>query len=58
MMDFGTFVTILFWMAMAGFSYYVAGLKNRNQILWGVLGFFFGVFALIVLACLPKVEKK
>lgn len=58
MIDLGTLFYLIFWLAMAGFAYYVAGLKNRNQWLWGVLGFFFGIFTLIVLACLPKVDKQ
>jgi hypothetical protein len=32
--------------------------KNRSAVLWGVLGFFFSVFALFVLLLLPTVERR
>ena len=35
----------------------IAGGKNRNAMLWGVLGFFFGLITLIIIAVLPRVES-
>ena len=32
----------------------LAGHRNRNALLWGCLGFLFGVFALLVCALLPR----
>ena len=31
--------------------------KNRSALLWGLLGFFFSVFALLILLLLPTVEQ-
>jgi hypothetical protein len=35
------------------FCYFIAGQKNRDSTGWLVLGFFFGIFALIAVAGLP-----
>ncbi len=32
----------------------IADRKNRNVIGWGILGFLFGVFALVICAVLPR----
>jgi hypothetical protein len=32
--------------------------KNRSALLWGLLGFFFSVFALFILLLLPTVEQR
>ena len=32
----------------------LAGHRNRNALLWGCLGFVFGVFALLLCALLPR----
>jgi hypothetical protein len=32
----------------------LAGHRNRNALLWGCLGFVFGLFALLVCALLPR----
>lgn len=31
----------------------IAGRKGRSQVLWGILGFFFSIITLIVIALLP-----
>ena len=36
----------------------VAQQKNRSAFLWGVLGFFFSVFALFILLLLPTVQPQ
>jgi len=36
----------------------VAKSKNRETALWGVLGFFFGIFALIILLVIEKREPQ
>jgi hypothetical protein len=32
----------------------IANAKGRNPLLWGILGFLFGLFAIIACACLPR----
>ena len=32
----------------------LAGHRNRNALLWGCLGFLFGLFALLVCVLLPR----
>jgi len=32
----------------------IANAKGRNPLLWGTLGFLFGLFAIIACACLPR----
>ncbi len=32
--------------------------KNRNTFLWWILGFCFGIFALIAIICLPTLENE
>jgi len=36
--------------------YSLAGRKNRNQVGWAFGGFFFGIFALVLLALLGDLE--
>jgi uncharacterized membrane protein len=45
----------IFWSVVCGI---LADRKKRNPIAWGILGFLFGVFALIVLAVLKDAETK
>ena len=33
----------------------IARSKNRNQELWAILGFLFGIFAVIVISLLPNI---
>jgi hypothetical protein len=44
------------FLVSAGFSAYVADVKNRNAATWGILGLVFGIFALIAIAGLPVAE--
>lgn len=32
--------------------------RNRSEVLWGWLAFFYGLFAILVLACLPNINKQ
>jgi uncharacterized membrane protein YeiH len=34
----------------------VAGSKNRDRVGWAILGCLLGIFALLILVCLPKKE--
>lgn len=45
---------LFIWVLFAVACYYLARSKGRNAGGWAVAGLFFGVFALIVLAFLPK----
>ena len=49
---------IIVWVVNVIVCAWLAGLKNRNQIAWGVLAVFFPLFAPIWLAGAPKVEKQ
>ena len=44
---------LILWAVCCGI---LANNKNRNVIGWFVLGTLFGIFSLIILACLPKLE--
>jgi hypothetical protein len=48
----GWWIVILGFVS-AGFSAYLADVKNRNAATWLILGFIFGIFALITIAGLP-----
>lgn len=48
---------ILVWLACAWICYALAKDKNRNEFAWLLGGVLFGVFAVIVIALLPKLEK-
>ena len=55
-MDIGTIILLtLGWMAI---SYAIAIRKNREPYRWMLITLIGGLFAVIVLAILPKVEKK
>jgi hypothetical protein len=51
-------MTVLFWIIFAVLTAIVANNKNRNTVGWFILGFLFGIFALIVVALLPSLEAK
>jgi hypothetical protein len=47
---------LFFWIIVAVVCALVAGHKNRSPVGWFFLGFAFSLFALAVLACLPKLR--
>jgi amino acid transporter len=49
---------IIIWFAFAICSAVVAGSKNRSAIGWLLLGVIFGIFALIIVACMPSLRGK
>ena len=49
-------VIILAWLACGGLSAYIAQQKNRNVGIWAIMGFLFGIFGLLIIALLSKVE--
>jgi hypothetical protein len=50
----GTQQVVLFvWLASAAGGALIASSKGRSGMAWGVLGFLFGLFALLVVALLP-----
>lgn len=55
-MDF--IITLIIWAACGFGCYKLAESKNRNAPLAACLGVLFGLFALIVYACLNKKEEK
>lgn len=48
---------ILIWLVCAWICYALAKDKNRNEVGWLFGGILFGIFAVIVIALLPKLEK-
>lgn len=51
-MDFAT-VALIGAVVCAGFCAFIAGEKHRPRGAWFVAGLFFGMFALIAIACVP-----
>ena len=51
-------VFLILWISLAAFTAYLAKDKNRNVAGWFVLGFLFGILALIALALLSKLPEK
>ncbi len=47
---------LLFWILWAVCCGILANNKNRNVVGWSIAGLLFGLFALIPLALLPKLE--
>ena len=47
---------LLFWILWAVCCGILANNKNRNVVGWSILGLLFGIFSLIIIACLPKLE--
>jgi hypothetical protein len=46
-------VALFIWLCNMVACALIAGSKHRSRLGWLVLGFLFGIFALLVLACLP-----
>jgi hypothetical protein len=49
---------LIFWLFCFIGAGYVASQKNRSVGVWLLLGFFFGIFALILVALLPALPKR
>lgn len=49
---------LIIWILLAVACYSVAENKNRSGVAWGVLGLLFGIFALVVIALLPKLPRR
>jgi hypothetical protein len=49
-------ITLIIWAACGFGCYKLAESKNRNKITGAVMGVLFGVFAVLVYACLNKKE--
>jgi len=50
-------IAIIIWIICAIACVSIAESKGRNQGIWGIMGFLFGIFAVILLACLPNIKK-
>ncbi|WP_339859108.1 hypothetical protein [Pseudohongiella acticola] len=48
---------VLHGFILGGFCTFVAGEKHRDQFAWAILGFFFGVVALLAVVGVPRLEK-
>lgn len=51
------FITIAIAALFAWLCHGMAETRNRDTTIWAILGFLFGIFAVIVLALLGKVDK-
>jgi len=51
-------ILLTFWVVCAAICAIIAGSKNRSALGWAVLGAIFGVFALLVVACLGKLPEE
>ncbi len=51
------FILFMLWITMALCIGVIAQKLNRSAILWSVLGFFFGIFALVILLILGNPQK-
>ena len=49
-------ITIIVCALFAWLCVEMAKTRNRSTVIWGILGFLFGVFAVIVLALIGRVE--
>lgn len=50
--------TIIIWAIGFGMiNYAIAVRKNRDKSLWAIIGALFGVFGVIMLLIMPKIEK-
>lgn len=41
---------------VSALCYKLAKEKNRDEVVWAILGFLFSLIALLILLCLPKLE--
>lgn len=48
---------ILAWLACTAGCASLAVQKGRSGVAWGILGFLFGLFALVIIAVLPRVTE-
>jgi len=51
------FVLFVLWIISVVATCKIAQSKNRSIFGWGVMAFFFGIFAVIIVACMPKLER-
>lgn len=51
-------VALVISLVFAAVCWSLAGARNRSQVLWAILGFFFPVIALIVLLIIGKSKPK
>lgn len=51
-------VALIIALVFAAVCWSLAGSRDRNQLLWAILGFFFPIIALILLLILGKSKPK
>jgi hypothetical protein len=54
----GYLVGLVIALVFAAVCWNLAGARNRSQVLWAILGFFFPIIALIVLLVIGKSTPK
>lgn len=48
---------LLIWLLCGIVCAIIAGSKNRSAVGWCLIGLLIGIFGVILIACLPKVEQ-
>lgn len=51
-------IAFIVWFALLVATMNIAGTKGRSVVLWGILGFFLPVIALIVVLLLPAKQEQ
>ena len=49
---------LIIWLLCAGVAAAIAGGKDRSRIGWFLLGLLLGIFAVIIVACLPSLRPQ
>ncbi len=51
-------ISFIVWFALLLATMYIAGSKGRSVVLWGVIGFFLTIIALIIVIVLPAKREQ
>lgn len=51
-------IFVLHGFVLGGFCAFVAGEKHRDQFAWAILGFFFGIVALLAIVGVPRLQAQ
>jgi hypothetical protein len=51
-------IFVLHGFILGGFCAFVAGEKHRDQFAWAILGFFFGIVALLAIVGVPSLQAQ
>ena len=54
----GIVIAIIIWIICAGACVGMAEVKGYNKVTFGIIGFIFGIIAVIIVAFLPDLNKR